>query len=86
MKQEYFSLGHPVYELQMVIATCQFYYLLTPVTIILLNVKRNKMSNIKTKFDTFQILGKEEFSKRTNARSWGGSDHACENINKAHIL
>ena len=60
----------------MVIATCQFHNLLTPVTIILLSVKRNKMLNIKTKFDTFQILGEEEISKRTNTRSWEGSDHA----------
>ena len=30
------------------------------------------MFNIKTKLDTFQILGGEEFSKRTNARSWEG--------------
>ena len=43
--------------------------LLTPITLILLSVKLNKMLNIKTKFDTFQILGKEEFSKRTNTRS-----------------
>ena len=35
--------------------------LLPPVTIILLSVKLSKMLNIKTKFDTFQILGKEEF-------------------------
>ena len=34
------------------------------------------MLNTKTKFDTFQVLGKEEFSKRTNTRSWEGSDHA----------
>ena len=34
------------------------------------------MLNIKTKSDTFQILGKEEFSKRTNTRSWEGCDHA----------
>ena len=35
------------------------------------------MLNTKTKFDTFQILGKEEpFSKRTNIRSWEGCDHA----------
>ena len=46
---------------------------LTPVTIILLRVKRNKMLNIKTKFDFF---GKEKFSKRTNTRSWEGCDHA----------
>ena len=39
-------------------------------------MKRNKMLNIKTKFDTFQILGMEEFSKRTNTRSWEGNDHA----------
>ena len=31
------------------------------------------MLNIKTKFDTFQILGKEEL-KRTNTRSWEGYD------------
>ena len=51
--------------------------LLTPVTIILLSVKLNKMLNTKTKFDTFQNLGKEEFSKRTNTRGWEGYDHAC---------
>ena len=34
------------------------------------------MLNIKIKFDTFQILGKEEFSKRTNTRSREGYDHA----------
>ena len=34
------------------------------------------MLNIKTKFDTFQILGKEVFSKRTNIPSWEGSDYA----------
>ena len=50
-------------------------HLLTPITIILLIVKGNKMLNIKTKFDTFQILGKEEFSQRTNTCSWEGSDH-----------
>ena len=50
---------------------CQFHDLLTPVTIILLSVKRNKMLSIKTKFDTFQILGKEEFSKRTNTHAAG---------------
>ena len=49
----------------MVIATCQFHDLLTPVTIILLSVKRNKILNIKTKFNTFHILGKEVFSRRT---------------------
>ena len=50
---------------------------LTRVAIILLSIiRRNKILNIKTKFDTFQILGKEEFSKRTNARSWEGGDHA----------
>ena len=61
----------------MTIATRQFLDLLTPVAIILLSIKRNKMLNLKTKFDTFQILGKEEFSfaKRTNTRSWEGSDH-----------
>ena len=47
-----------------------------PVTIILLSVKLKEMFNIKTKFDTFQILGKEEFSKRTNTRSWEGCEHA----------
>ena len=31
-------------------------------------VMRNKMLNIKTKFDTFQIPDKEEFSKRTEVR------------------
>ena len=41
---------------------------LTPKTIILLGVKRNKMLNIKTKFGTFQILGKEEFSKQAKGR------------------
>ena len=50
--------------------------LLTPLTIILLSVKLNKMLNMKTKSDTFQILGKEEFSTRTNTRSWEGCDHA----------
>ena len=59
----------------MVIATCQFHDLLTPVTIILSSVKGNKILNITTKFITFQILGKEEFSKQTNKRSWEGSDH-----------
>ena len=59
----------------MVIATCQIRDLLTPVAIILLSVKRNKLSNINAKFGTFQILGMEEFSKRTNAWSWE-SDHA----------
>ena len=34
------------------------------------------MLNIKTKSDTFQILGREEFSKRTNASNWEGCDHA----------
>ena len=34
------------------------------------------MLNTKTKFDTFQILGKEEFSKRTNTLSWEGCEHA----------
>ena len=34
------------------------------------------MLNIKAKSDTFQILGSEEFSKRTNASSWEGCDHA----------
>ena len=34
------------------------------------------MLNIITKFSTFQILGKDEFSKRTNTRSWEGIDHA----------
>ena len=34
------------------------------------------MLNIKTKFDTFQILSKEEFSKRTNTRSWEECGHA----------
>ena len=33
------------------------------------------MLNIKTESDTFQILGKEEFSKRTNAFRWEGRDH-----------
>ena len=28
------------------------------------------MLDIKNKSDTFQILGRQEFSKRTNARSW----------------
>ena len=60
----------------MVIATCQFMIFLTPVTIILLSVKLNKMLNVITKFDTFQILVKEEFSKLTNTRSWEGCDHA----------
>ena len=41
--------------------------LLTPVTIILSGLKLNKMLNTKTKFDTFQILGKDEFSKQTQA-------------------
>ena len=50
--------------------------LLTSVTIILLRIKLNKMLNIKTKSDTFQILAWEEFSKRTNARNWEGCDHA----------
>ena len=36
--------------------------LLTPITLILLSVKLNKMLNIRTKFDTLQILGEEEFS------------------------
>ena len=49
---------------------------LTAVTIILLRVKLNKMLNIKTKSDTFHILGGEEISKRTNARSWEGCDQA----------
>ena len=57
----------------MVIATCQFHDLLTPVTIILSSVKGNKILNITTKFITFQ--GKEEFSKQTNKRCWEGSDH-----------
>ena len=43
--------------------------LLNPVTIVLLSVKLNKMLNIKSKFDTSQILGKEEFSKRTSTPS-----------------
>ena len=60
----------------MVIATCQFIDHLTPVTIILLRVKLNKLLNIKSKFDTFQILGKEEFSKRTNTRSFEGREQA----------
>ena len=47
-----------------------------PVTIILLSVNLNKMLNIKTKFNTFQILGKEELSKRTNTRSWEGYEHS----------
>ena len=34
------------------------------------------MFNIKTKFDIFQILGKDEFSRRTNTRSWEGCEHA----------
>ena len=34
------------------------------------------MLSIENKFDTFQILDKEEFSKRTNTRSWEGCDHA----------
>ena len=46
------------------------------VTIILLRVKLNKMLNIKIKLDTFQILAREEFSKRANARNWEGCDHA----------
>ena len=46
---------------------------LSPAT---LKVKLNKMLNIKTKSDTLQILGREEFSKRTNARNWEGCDHA----------
>ena len=50
--------------------------LLTPVTIILVSLKLNKMLNVKTEFDTFQALGKEEFSKRTNTHSWKGCDHA----------
>ena len=50
--------------------------LLTLVTVILLSVKLHKMLNMKTKFDTFQILGKEEFSERTNTCSWEGCDHA----------
>ena len=41
-----------------------------------LSITRNKMLNIKTTFDTIQILGKEEFSKRTNTPNWEGSDHA----------
>ena len=65
-----------LYELQMMIATCQFLDLLTPVATILLSIKRNKMLNIKIKFDTFQIPGKEGFSKRTNIRSWEGHNHA----------
>ena len=65
-----------LYELQMVIATCQLHDLLNLVIIILLSKKRNKMLNIKTTFYSFQIVGKEEFSKRTNTLSWEGSDHA----------
>ena len=49
---------------------------LPSVTIILLRVKLNKMLNVKTKSCTFQILGREEFSKRTNAHSWEGCDQA----------
>ena len=37
--------------------------LLISITIILLGVKLDKVLNIKTKSDTFQILGREEFSK-----------------------
>ena len=61
---------------RMVIATCQFIIFLTPVTTILSSAKLNKLLNMITKFDTFQILVKEEFSKRTNTRSWEGCDHA----------
>ena len=50
--------------------------LLPPVTITLLSIELKEMLNIKTKFDTFQILGKEQFSKRTNTRSWEGCEHA----------
>ena len=50
--------------------------ILTPVTIILLSVKLNKILNTKAKFDIFLILGKEEFSKRTNTHRWEGCDHA----------
>ena len=46
--------------------------LLTPVTIILLSIKLNKMFNIKTS----QILRKKEFTKRTNTLSWEACDHA----------
>ena len=42
----------------------------------MLSVKLKEMLNIKTKFDTFQILGEEEFSKRTNTHSWEGYEHA----------
>ena len=50
---------------------------LTPVTIILLSLKRNKIVEYKkAKLDTSQILGKEEFSRRTNTRSWEGCGHA----------
>ena len=45
--------------------------ILAPVT----TIKLNKMLNIKAKFDTFQIPGKEEFSKRTNTHSWKGCNH-----------
>ena len=46
-------------------------------TIISLRVKPNKMLNINIKFDTFQILEKEEFSKQTRTRSCTceGCDH-----------
>ena len=40
------------------------------------SVMLKEMLNIKPKFGTFQILGKEEFSKRTNTRSLEGCDHA----------
>ena len=42
----------------------------------LIQGKLKEMLNIKTKFDTFQILGEEEFLKRTNTRSWEGREHA----------
>ena len=59
--------------------------LLPPVTIILLSLKLKLMLNIKTKFGTFQILGKEEFSERTNTRSWKGCEHA-KILTQIHII
>ena len=57
--------------------------LVTLVTIIFsghfLKHKGKKMLHIENKLDTFRILGREEFSKGTNTRSW-------ENINNVHIL
>ena len=68
--------GHFVFQSALVLCNFSTFMDCNFLTSLQTKLKLNKMLNIKTKFDTFQILGKEEFSKRTNIRSAEGCDHA----------